>query len=283
MNRFFPVDPKPGHPISMRGLAEGIAKLGRALAGMQVENGRMIWSNLDVPTISFGDDGSGMSPALAEAIEAINRASGLWKVSVNGATLTIGAGAIQYNGTMVTSAAADVTVTTDTQYIGWKYTLSSGVLEVITTPSATPIVPATGLVQGTLYKITSAGAGAARKVTGVEPWQYNYAVAPFVPAGTATGDIMHWDATNKVWVVSTVGTPTTGDFLRWDGSKWVKAAMEQVTFIAAWRLDKTNHYYQTKSRTGYVYSPSALPETWTNVSDADGGLLDQGVIPADLE
>jgi hypothetical protein len=44
-------------PVSFRGLAKFIKKVDRALSGMSVLNGRVVWSAGDVPTIVFGYDG----------------------------------------------------------------------------------------------------------------------------------------------------------------------------------------------------------------------------------
>ena len=62
------------------------------------------------------------------------------------------------------------------------------------------------------------------------------------------------------------GSGIPGDFPRPGGG-------EQVTFLTAWRLDKTGHYFQVKTRTGYVVDPGTESD-WTNVTDANGGVLD---------
>lgn len=90
----------------------------------------------------------------------------------------------------------------------------------------------------------------------------------------AAGQIIY--SNGSAWVVSAVGTLAVGDHLVWDGSKYVKATPTQVTMVTAWHLDKTNHKYQVKTRTGYVFSPGA-ESAWTDISDADGGILDIGV------
>ena len=67
MGRFFPVTPRAGKPLSMRGLARGLARLEFAFSNMRVDNGRVDWSEgLDVPTLSFGDDGRGSLPGDTE-------------------------------------------------------------------------------------------------------------------------------------------------------------------------------------------------------------------------
>lgn len=42
-----------------------------------------------------------------------------------------------------------------------------------------------------------------------------------LPDGTATGQIVHWNNSSKTWVVSQVGTLSTGDLLQWDGNKFI--------------------------------------------------------------
>lgn len=79
-----------------------------------------------------------------------------------------------------------------------------------------------------------------------------------VADGTVNGQLLQWNSTSGAW--ETV-LPT------------------QVTFVVKWRLDKTNHKFQVKTRTGYVLSPSAEPESWSDITDSDGGILDPGEIP----
>lgn len=63
MGRFFPLRrPQRGMPISLRGLARGLAKLDDALSGISMENGIVEWSANDVPHLVFGDDGRGSFP-----------------------------------------------------------------------------------------------------------------------------------------------------------------------------------------------------------------------------
>jgi len=49
-------------PISLRGLARGLARIDYALTHMSVANGHVNWSDLGAPTIEFGDDGAGTCP-----------------------------------------------------------------------------------------------------------------------------------------------------------------------------------------------------------------------------
>jgi hypothetical protein len=55
-------------------------------------------------------------------------------------------------------------------------------------------------------------------------------------------------------------------------------AMEEITVMTSWRLDKTNHKFQVKTRTVKVAEPSDESE-WTDVTDANGGVLDEGALP----
>ena len=50
MDRFFKVTPKKGMPISIRGFAEGLAKMARALSNLSIVGGAVEWAD-DVPTI----------------------------------------------------------------------------------------------------------------------------------------------------------------------------------------------------------------------------------------
>lgn len=54
-------------PISLRGLARGLAKLDDALSGISIENGTVEWSANDVPHLVFGDDGRGSLPGETES------------------------------------------------------------------------------------------------------------------------------------------------------------------------------------------------------------------------
>ena len=124
----------------------------------------------------------------------------LWGVDVAGDKITVGAGAIQYNGAIVTcSASSEITITANTQYIGWKYTLATDTLAIDTTPAASAPVPETGILRGTLYKITSSVTGGVRSITNVQPWEYDFPVAPFLPVGSSTDLYLKWNDTNKVW------------------------------------------------------------------------------------
>ena len=62
--KFFKNDPKPGKPMSMRGFAEGLFRLARALERMQVEGGYVQWLD-GVPRIfidGVSEGGSGLPP-----------------------------------------------------------------------------------------------------------------------------------------------------------------------------------------------------------------------------
>ena len=67
---------------------------------------------------------------------------------------------------------------------------------------------------------------------------------------------------------SIVDGTTEGQVLRWNNTwkKWEAG----VKYVVDWRLDKANHNFQCK------YSDA--PETWVDVSDANGGTLDEGAL-----
>jgi hypothetical protein len=96
-----------------------------------------------------------------------------------------------------------------------------------------------------------------------------------IPSGNAAGQILIWDTGTGAWIVSTVGALSSGDFLKWDGSKFVKVTPSNATFLSAWRVDKTNHKFQVKTIAADVFAPGA-ESAWTDVSDSDGGVLDEG-------
>lgn len=58
-------------PISLRGLARGLAKLDDALSGISIENGIVEWSANDVPHLVFGDDGAGSCPEFIRNVKEI--------------------------------------------------------------------------------------------------------------------------------------------------------------------------------------------------------------------
>lgn len=77
------------------------------------------------------------------------------------------------------------------------------------------------------------------------------------PDGTAPNQTLIWNNTTSAW------EPTT---------------LTQITALTAWRLDKTGHNFQVKTRTGYVLNPGT-ESAWTNITDANGGQLDEGAVP----
>ncbi len=128
MGRFFMQSPKRGDPISRRGLARGIAKMARALEGMNVENGNVEWSAFGVPTIVFGDDGQGdtirnwrngwpFGPQYAFGIKIID------------AKVTIYPGTLEAFGAH-TSAETTLTLTADGQYVGLQLKMVDKTLSV---------------------------------------------------------------------------------------------------------------------------------------------------------
>lgn len=103
---------------------------------------------------------------------------GLWYVSVSGAVVTVGAGAIRPRDEAIYECAAqDVTITADGQWICWEMTYNGGTdawtLTIASDPvtSATPPTDHDGIVRGPLYKVTLTDG----VVTGVVPWQHGIA------------------------------------------------------------------------------------------------------------
>lgn len=69
MGRFFKNKPRAGKPISLRGLAEGLAKIERALDEMTIEDGQVVWSVGDVPHLIVGDGEGDLTPEMLERIK----------------------------------------------------------------------------------------------------------------------------------------------------------------------------------------------------------------------
>ena len=59
---------------------------------------------------------------------------------------------------------------------------------------------------------------------------------------------------------------------------WINEVISPVarTFVTAWRLDKTGHMFQVKTCAALLLA-GGVESAWTDIADADGGLLDQGV------
>jgi hypothetical protein len=85
-----------------------------------------------------------------------------------------------------------------------------------------------------------------------------------IPFGVVAGDVIHFSGTS--WARSAVGTPASGDMLKWDGSKYVKITPTQITVVTAVQHDESSHHLQYKSRTGYVLNPGT-ESGWTNFAD----------------
>jgi hypothetical protein len=120
MGRFFPFRrPQRGKPISTRGLAAGLAGMDEALTGMRVENGQVVWSSNNIPTIVFGDDGLGNYPNELLFRYPFGRK---WNfgIRINGAVVTIFAGLVYRGGVAAAVAKTDVEITTDGDWIALK-------------------------------------------------------------------------------------------------------------------------------------------------------------------
>jgi hypothetical protein len=103
-------------PISLRGLARGLAKLDDALSGISMENGIVEWSANDVPHLVFGDDGLGNYPN-----EQLFRYpfGSKWNFGIRiiDAVVTIFAGLVYRGGVAAAVAKTDVEITTDGDWI----------------------------------------------------------------------------------------------------------------------------------------------------------------------
>lgn len=72
---FFKQLPKEGNPLAMKGLAEGLRKIERALQRMEVHNGKIEWND-GIPKIIVNSAGGGGTAALG-------------KIKVGGVNMTI--------------------------------------------------------------------------------------------------------------------------------------------------------------------------------------------------
>jgi hypothetical protein len=89
----------------------------------------------------------------------------------------------------------------------------------------------------------------------------SFILLPYEPALLAAGHVLKYDATSKTW--KNVGVNDIGT---------------QITVLTDWRLDKSGHKFQVKTRQVYDLS-SAAESAWTDISDSAGGVLDEGVTP----
>ena len=122
MGRMFKNAPRKGAPLSLRGIANGLAAIDYALTNMRVENGRVVWSMLGAPTLMFGDDGAGASPAFLEAIQnAVRSIPGNFGYTVAGAVVSIVDSFCYRGGVAIDVAADDVTITGDGQWVVLEY------------------------------------------------------------------------------------------------------------------------------------------------------------------
>jgi hypothetical protein len=105
MRRFFKNKPRAGAPLALAGIAEGLAQIEYALLNMRVENGRVSWSQLGAPTISFGDNGAGTSPAFVAELERIYPPP-RFGCSVGGSSCRVRAGSVRFHGIGIAHCAA---------------------------------------------------------------------------------------------------------------------------------------------------------------------------------
>jgi len=153
MGRIFQKAPRKGEPISRRGLAAGLAAIDYALTHMRVENGRVVWSALGAPTIMFGDDGAGASPAMLETVAASSWPYGTrfaFGITVAGAAVTVYPGALEMGDTVYTADQETITITADGQYIGLEVDRDTGTA-TITGPHASRPVSTGAIYKTALY------------------------------------------------------------------------------------------------------------------------------------
>ena len=67
----------------------------------------------------------------------------------------------------------------------------------------------------------------------------NLAFPTGLPSGVNAGDIVFYNG--SAWVRSDVGTPSSGDFLKWDGSKYVKVTPATVDVITSLSYSTSTH------------------------------------------
>ena len=96
----------------------------------------------------------------------------------------------------------------------------------------------------------------ARKdeVTGPEVAYVDIGDLSTLPDGTADGQLMQWNATSEEWELVETST---------------------ITVMTGWRLNKSTHRFQVKTTEIEVVT-SGTQSAWTDISDADGGILDEG-------
>lgn len=96
----------------------------------------------------------------------------LWGVDVDGAVVTVGAGALRRAGSIYTCAADDITVTANSQWIGWQFDPATNTLTIIGPEDDMP-EDGDGYMRGPLYNVTFADS----RVTGLVVWQFGIVVS----------------------------------------------------------------------------------------------------------
>jgi len=102
-------------PISLRGLARGLAKLDDALSGISIENGIVEWSANDVPHLVYGDDGCGSFPGAASRYPFGPEYP--FGISIDGAVVTVYPQIVYHGGTALETEQTDVTILADKDWI----------------------------------------------------------------------------------------------------------------------------------------------------------------------
>jgi hypothetical protein len=173
MGRFFPFRrPQRGKPISTRGLAAGLAGMDEALTGMRVENGQVVWSSNNIPTIVFGDDGCGSFPG-----QKTRPSENPFGISVSGAVVTIHEKIFYRGGVPLTLAEDTVTIEANGDWVALKVTPAAvageDTLEVVRWPAADGVP---GDKDGYLYR-------------GLHKFNFADGVATWAKAGWVGGDL----------------------------------------------------------------------------------------------
>lgn len=96
--KMFPIKPKPGMPLSMKGLAVGLQRMAYAWENLTCYGGRVIWGPDGAPKIMPGIVGSEPYTPAPLDIE--------WTVRITVETATITTGVIVWSDVKITPAAA---------------------------------------------------------------------------------------------------------------------------------------------------------------------------------
>ena len=237
MPKFFKKTPKKGMPISLIGLADGLAAIEKALKTLSCRGGDVSWNFGRPEIVPCGSDG-----------EITDIPDGTYDRDVIVWDTTTSAYVVERYPVLVPDGAVERDVLT------WDFSADEWVTE------SYPISDGTSSRDILVWNTTTG--------------KYDSEAMP-LPDGTTLGDTIVWDATvSGKWVreakaASVVPDGTvTGQFLRWNGTAWVTAALTQITCITDFQNDTSGHKLQVKTRTGYVYAPGTESE-WTDLTSSE--------------